>query len=350
MEEKFEIRNSSDKLKAVIQAAGQRVFIVMTHWDMDAAAAAADMKEYCEHLGVFADIFSAARPQREHDKLAYEVFRLNHLPIESLPQESPFIILVDAHAIPGMATKPRIVIDHHTLSDDEIREAKNGNGDIWRWHQSLGACASMTAQLLFEADVPEKRLVKIATLTVLGILGDTTQLTSPYTQNLYREMLARIVKYANQSLVHLISTSTMSKEFLRFLHIATDPQNCKDTENAIVVCLGEKPDGCEEFEKTYMPKIAAMFLSTRGVNIVYVWGVLKNENQLIVKVRNSDMSRGEAWLNDRLKKLFGPNAGAKHGAEGGANIDLGPLGKTTDREALLRACRAWIEPKLLHEI
>lgn len=347
MNEKFEIKDPPEKLKAEIQATDQRICVATTHCDMDAAASAADMKEYCEGHNKFADVYSAERPKREQDKLAYELFRLNYLPIEALPQESPFIILVDAHTLPGVKTRPKIIIDHHTLSDDEIREAKSTNGNVWRWHQSFGACASMTASLLLEAKVSEQRLARIATLTVLGILSDTVQLTSLYTHDMDRQMLAQMGKYADQSIVHLVSTSTINKEFLHFLHIATAEENCKFNEEVMTVCLGEKPAGCEEFDKTYMPKIANMFLSTRGVTFVGVYGIDREANQLILKARNSDMSRGEQWLNAHLKETFGPNAGAKHGAEGGANIDLGPIGKTSDREALLRVCRAWMDPRIL---
>lgn len=341
------------KLEGLFRSAPQ-ITVIGTHFDADLAASMAGIEKIGQHHGKIVELRSNAEPRREQDKLIAKLFRLHRfLPIEE-GAAYPFTVLVDSPSFNNklysvrLDTKPNVIIDHHDMTDEEEKEIPKEDETSWYWHDSYGACASMVGKLLLDFSVPFKTPTdNTATLILLGIFSDTANLTSLYTRNLDRRIVASLGEYATQETVHLVSSSTISPKFIRVLNIATAEGNCFIGKKTMFVWLGEKPKGDDEFTDASMPKIANMFLNTTGISEVYVAAIDDDNNQLIVKARNSNTSKGEKWFNQHLKELFGDNAGAKHGAEGGANIDLGPVGRTRNRSALADSWKDYLADLLV---
>lgn len=334
------------KLEKIIKSAPQyNVRIRNTHCDLDVMACNSGVIRLFNYYGKTIDVISNHEPKREQEKLVAKLYGLRYRPIDE-KIEYPFTILLDAPSA-GANITPNIIVDHHELSGDGAKTAPAEDENSWHWRAPYGACSSMIGKLLLDFNVPFEKHDEIATQILLGIFLDTSNLTSVFTKDLDRQIVAELGKFADQETVHLVSSSTFNPEFLRLLHIATAKKNCVHNNTTMVVCLGEKMKGCDEFE-TYMVKIANMFLKITDISMVYVWAIWSEQNQVVVKARNSNLAHEPGWFSAHLKKVLKTeDAGAKHNAEGGANIDMGPGGATRKRKMLIRIWRDIFENSLL---
>jgi nanoRNase/pAp phosphatase (c-di-AMP/oligoRNAs hydrolase) len=334
-----------DRFKLVMQNAPPLITIIESHRDPDSTGCADHARSICELLGKSVRSFAAGEPGRRMNEAIIESFHINASPLERFtPKEKDFIILVDTPSPNDARLKvappfiPNIIIDHHKRPTDLTPE----DDSHWYLYYPCGACCSLTAKMMlelgmeFSKDKPDHR----ATLGVLGILTDTSSLTSMYTTQFDREMVAALGHYADQKRINEMFFSTIDEEFLDIIHMATDPNIRKRGRITYLTYVKELPPAFEQ----YLETVADMLVKTKGITISWVWSII--DNHVVGKVRNTE--RGYP-LDKRIKEVFGEaNGGARDDNSMGKFIyDLGKLGKTKEKEGLISAVKSWLEQELL---
>lgn len=333
------LNGKREKLERIIKGS-KRPAILGSHQDPDWYAIAMQGLELFGHYGKFADIFSSGAPGRKQNIAIINTFQLNFLPINqfaSRRKDYDCVVLVDSHSLQDdrfgvtIEGRPNIIIDHHE-HPPEIAEDENS---LYLFHPT-GACASLGAKLLFECEAPlsktEVNDQNLATLTLVGILADTYNLTSLYVTDLDREMFAAMGKYADQKKINEVFLSSYEKEYFNFLHLATDPKNREQKGTTLITCLGYIDPSVENYEH-YMVDIADMFIKTEAVQMVLVWAIVGN--RLVIKIRNTNLRR--KLQDEIIDRHFPGGGGSKHNSSGGINYNLGPGGETDDKDSLIKA-------------
>jgi nanoRNase/pAp phosphatase (c-di-AMP/oligoRNAs hydrolase) len=337
------------KFVDLVKNAPLRVIIDLSHIDPDSLGAAALMKKICEYLGKSVDVYFAGHVGPTQNQAIINAFHLNYLlQVELYPAKrrpDDFLILVDSPSFNDSRfgikfdRNPDIIIDHHkrptTIGEEDEKS--------WYWYEPCGACATLITKLAFALEVPFAKPDDAATLGILGIFSDTSNLTSGRTTPFDSHTVADLSDFADQKRISQISQETMDERSISILHKATDDANLKREGTTFVCSLGEIIPELE----IYMVKVAETLIRTRGIATVYVWAIIGRH--LKVKVRNT-IDMGEIQLDQKLKQLFGQeNAGAaEDSAMGAADIDLGPLAESPDRQGLVQTARAFVERKLLN--
>lgn len=337
------------KFKNLIKNAPLRVIVVISHVDPDSLASAVNTKKICEYLGKSVDIYFAGHPGPTQNAAIINSFHLNYFiqldHYVAKQRDDDFLILVDSPSFNDsrlsvkIDRQPNVIIDHHKRPVSIVEEDANS----WYCFEPCGACVTLIAQLAFALKIPFAKPDDAATLGIIGIYSDTTNMTSGRTRPIDNHTVATLSDYADQKKVTQIFHETMDERSISILHKATDEANLKREGATFVCCLSEIIPELE----IYMVKVAETLIRTRGIATVYVWGVIGR--RLKIKVRNTT-DLGEVQLDTKLKQLFGNENGgaADDGAMGAVDIDMGALGESPDRDSVVRAARALVERKLLN--
>lgn len=345
----------TEKIAALIKGVAKRVLILVSHVDPDSLGSAKQMSSIVEFLGKSADIYYGGQPGHPQNQMIMGLFELNRTfkPVVQLTEqkrsEYDLVILLDSptldddrFGIKMGGLKAGIIIDHHEPPKDPPLE---GEASCY-WQESCGACCTLVAKLLFELGVSLKDVDDAASLGLIGILADTSSLTSSHTTKLDYRMVGALGQHVDQQSINEVFFSTLDKKFLSLLHTACDEANCTVSASTFIVCLNEIAPEMED----YMPRIADMFIKLRGIHTVYVWAIVKDpdgKTRFTMKVRNSDRELAPR-LDQRLKGLFGDNyGGAKDGASGAVSKDLGFHGRTKERDALIQIYKVPLNEELL---
>lgn len=335
------------------ELASHRAHVVSSHYDPDSIACIMMMKVFLESFVKCAEIYLPGRPDNfvQNAEIVNQfglgdlISQINEDFIKKI-QPGDLIVFVDTPAFNdsrfGKVAMPRphIVIDHHTRPAEMLEQGE----EEWYWYDSCGACVSMIAKLLLDLDVfkniEEKNLRKIATLGVLGILGDAKKLTSRYTKTLDYEMSAFLRKYADQEKIYQVSFSEYKETFLDSLGVASDRWERKGT------LILFRADGLDSslWAEGNMPKIAELLMKFEEVQTVYVWALMGNK--ILVKARNSNKDLN---LDSELKRFFGEkNGGAKDNSSGAAFVDLVFFSNPPEqiKNEFLHVCDAFMKQKI----
>ncbi|HRY62263.1 MAG TPA: DHH family phosphoesterase [Candidatus Paceibacterota bacterium] len=330
---------------------GRRAYVVSSHYDPDSIACVMMTATLLRSFGFIVEICLPGKPDNyrqnikivEKYHLERDITLLDEAMIKKINPED-LVVFVDTPSVndarfPAGTLHPNIVIDHHTRPAEMVEKDEE-----WFWYASCGACASMVTKLMIMLgvfkDIKDKELKIIATLGVLGILGDAKKLTSRHTTSFDYDMVAFLRRYADQEAINDVSFSEYDESFLDALGISRDRWERRGT---VLLFRVDEPHLRGSSEDNILK--AAEFLMRIGeVQTLFAWMIQRDK--IIIKARNYDKSIS---LDSELKRMFGQkNGGAKDNSSGAAFVDLSFFSNPPDgiRNQFLSVCEAFMRQKI----
>lgn len=323
------------KFKQVLNTCEDGIAILLAQVDPDGVGSSALLSRVLQALGKQSVSYYAGVVSQLNQAIfnLFELDKIMHPTPPTALSSQMAVALVDSAMVDDRRfgvlgpISPKFVIDHHRTNLAE-RE------DNWVCIESVGAAATLVAELLFALDVPLSDDPSTATLGALGIAGDTDDFKAPETTSRDRAMFSRLMEHGDQELY------TRARDYFlpdRYFEILEGVLKSRKSGHSTMVASGGY---IAEDEKDFLARIANNLSRRTGTELLIVWAVV-DESKLVVKARTRDASKN---LNEMLKKKFGESrAGAKTWA-GGAEIklDLKPSFSASSRNLLLEYLESWM--------
>jgi nanoRNase/pAp phosphatase (c-di-AMP/oligoRNAs hydrolase) len=311
MDRLLESPYASEKLKAFLEVcrSGKPLYIMThDHPDPDAMASAAGLQFLIKHtLERKSRIVYSGQVERPENRAmkAYLRTTLSHLP-NKLFERDITLILVDTqpgagnHPLPT-SFKPAAVLDHHPL------RRITRNCPFWDVRPSLGACATLVAAYLHDADLSLP--TTLATALCYAITSETRDLGREASEQDI-ETYVRLLKSANLRRLSRIEHSRAPREYFLTLHDAI--KNAFVYKDIIGACLGRvsRPD--------LGAQIADLLLTHEGMR----WSICSgaHKNRLYISIRTT---RQKARCGMLLRRILGKEGSAGgHGMIAGGYLSL----------------------------
>lgn len=317
--------NHIDRLVNVIS--GRRVHIQTHNFpDPDALGSAFGLQYLLEIKGIKADICYDG----VIDKIS-TINMINHFGIEVVyykditdPSEDDVIIVVDAQAynsnITDIIGNEIACIDHHPV----VKEQKYEYSDL----RITGACASIIAQYMVEADIEPESMVASALL--FGIKCDTSNFQRGVTE-LDAEMYFRLFQCADHFIL-----SKLSINQIEFADLKAYAAAINDITLHGSIGFAEIGFACSD---ALVALISDFLLALDAVEISIVYSVRKNGLKFSVRTENPSIDSG-VLVCDALKNI-GTGGGHAIMAGGFVPISSYPVLGENRRDTLeMRFCNA----------
>ncbi len=333
-------KNTSVKLakdlKKLISQVGDGKFAIIVHNnpDPDAISSAMGLKEIAGVVGVKAEIHYKGNIGH-HENKAF----INLLDIE-LDQSTDFktsdykkIAMIEC-STPGVNnmlppdTQVSIVIDHHQA---DIEEVKAEYVDI---RPNIGATATIMTKYLQDLDIPIK--TELATALLYGIKVDTDDFcrnTDP------ADLIAASYLYplANHDILSRIEAPSRSIEEIEILGDAI--KNREINGSYLLSNVGPIHN------RDALAQAADYLLSLEGVTTTIVFGLGEDNIYISGRSRDARINIGKVMAD-----AFGSDKGGGHSMLAGAQIPLGVLGGTKDKQTLMKLAEEVVVKRLLSVI
>lgn len=264
-----------------------------------------------------------------------DITRLEHMEIA----EKTCVVLVDAislndNRVPKkvQVLVPAVIIDHH-LGDIPADD----DGHL-HWVENIGSSCTLVTELIQATGTPLKK--ETALLLALGIYTDTKGLINAERRD--RHAFDFVIEVANREQFQKLASYDLPKRFFDLLNNALTNRIQKD--NRLLSRVGCIKSG----EEDYLAIIADLLLRSEAVEIVFVWGILVDEEGKMTTVVKARSLLPRINLNQLIQAKFG-SGGAKFMAggrsEGGtlAKLDIGRWGKIDLLEKIEELESQWMQ-------
>ncbi|MBU3967914.1 MAG: NAD-binding protein [Euryarchaeota archaeon] len=328
--------NMAKALKKLIASVGDGKFAIIVHNnpDPDAISSAMGLKEIAGSVGVKAEIHYRGNIDH-HENKAF----VNLLDIE-LDQSTDFeasdykkIAMIEC-STPGVNnmlphdTQVSIVIDHHQA---DIEEIKAEYVDI---RPNIGATATIMTKYLQDLAIPIK--TDLATALLYGIKVDTDDFcrnTDP------SDLIAAAYLYplANHDILSKIETPSRSIEEIEILGDAIKNRDIRGSYLLSNVGPIHNRDA--------LAQAADYLLSLEGITTTIVFGLGDDHIYISGRTRDVRINIGKV-----MQDAFGADKGGGHSLLAGAQIPLGVLGGTKDKQTLMKLAEEVVVKRLLSVI
>ncbi|VVB88260.1 manganese-dependent inorganic pyrophosphatase [uncultured archaeon] len=323
-------------LKKNISSVGDGKFAVIVHNnpDPDAISSAMGLREIAASVGVKAEIHYRGNIGH-HENKAF----VNLLDIE-MDKSMDFkvsdykkIAMIECSA-PGVNnmlppdTKVSIVIDHHQADIDEV---KAEYVDI---RPNIGATATIMTKYLQDLEIPIK--IELATALLYGIKVDTDDFRRN-TDSADLIAAAYLTPLANHDILSRIETPSRSVEEIDVLGEAIKNREIKGSY--LLSNVGPIND------RDTLAQAADYLLTLEGITTTVVFGL--GEDHIYISGRSSD---ARVNIGKVMQDAFGADKGGGHAMLAGAQIPLGVLGGTKDKQTLMKLAEEVVVKRLLSVI
>ncbi|MBU3902124.1 MAG: NAD-binding protein [Candidatus Thermoplasmatota archaeon] len=349
--ENYETRKSADNLLRILKEARETGVGIVVHNspDPDALASALSLKKICEGHKIKTQIIYGGEIGRQENKAFVNLFEMELTKIGETDYILPMInnlekiALIDASK-PGANNVlpkdvvPNIIIDHHP-TDEPVR------ADFYDV-KNIGATSTTMTKYLQQLEINIDS--KLATALLYGIRTDTKN----FTRNTTPEDLGAVAflsPLADKELLSKVETPPMSSDTMDVMGKAIE--NREVYGSYLISCVENIRD------RDTLPQAAEFLLSLEGISTVVVFGIVRD--QIIVSARTNDVRLN---LGDVLAKAFGgsavlpskngiahPSAGG-HSASAGAQIPLGLLGETEEKEKLVVLAKSAVKKQFFEAV
>ena len=349
--ENYEIRKSADALLKILKEARETGVGIVIHNspDPDALASALALKKICEEHKIKNQIIYGGEIGRQENKAFVNLFDMELTKIGEIDYILPMInnlekiALIDASK-PGANNVlprdvvPNIIIDHHPADEP----ARADFYDV----KNIGATSTTMTKYLQQLGINIDS--KLATALLYGIRTDTKN----FTRNTTPEDLGAVAflsPLTDKELLSKVETPPMSSDTMDVMGKAIE--NREVYGSYLISCVENIRD------RDTLPQAAEFLLALEGVSTVVVFGIVGD--QIIVSARTNDVRLN---LGDVLAKAFGgsavlpskngiahPSAGG-HSASAGAQIPLGLLGETEEKEKLVVLAKSAVKKQFFEAI
>ncbi len=325
--------NLAKALKKLIASVGDGKFAIIVHNnpDPDAISSAMGLKEIASSVGVKSEIHYRGNIDH-HENKAF----VNLLDIE-LEQSPDFeasnykkIAMIEC-STPGVNnmlppdTQVSIVIDHHQAEIEEIR------AEYVDIRPNIGATATIMTKYLEDLDIPIK--TELATALLYGIKVDTDDFcrnTDP------ADLIAAAYLFplANHDILSRIETPSRSIEEIEVLGDAIKNREIKGSYMLSNVGPIHNRDA--------LAQAADYLLSLEGITTTIVFGL--GDDYIYISGRTRDVRIN---IGKVMQDAFGADKGGGHSLLAGAQIPLGVLGGTKDKQTLMKLAEEVVVKRLL---
>lgn len=325
--------NLAKALKKLIASVGDGKFAIVVHNnpDPDAISSAMGLKEIAGSVGVKSEIHYRGNIDH-HENKAF----VNLLDIE-LDQSTDFeasdykkIAMIEC-STPGVNnmlppdTQVNIVIDHHQADIEEIR------AEYVDIRPNIGATATIMTKYLQDLDIQIK--TELATALLYGIKVDTDDFcrnTGP------ADLIAAAYLFplANHDILSRIETPSRSIEEIEVLGDAIKNREIKGSYMLSNVGPIHNRDA--------LAQAADYLLSLEGITTTIVFGL--GEDHIYISGRTRDVRIN---IGKVMQDAFGADKGGGHSLLAGAQIPLGVLGGTKDKQTLMKLAEEVVVKRLL---
>ncbi len=328
--------NLAKALKKLIASVGDGKFAIIVHNnpDPDAISSAMGLKEIAGSVGVKSEIHYRGNIDH-HENKAF----VNLLDIE-LDQSTDFeasdykkIAMIEC-STPGVNnmlppdTQVSIVIDHHQADIEEIR------AEYVDIRPNIGATATIMTKYLQDLDIPIK--TELATALLYGIKVDTDDFCRN-TDSADLIAAAYLYPLANHDILSRIETPSRSIEEIEVLGDAIKNREIKGSYMLSNVGPIHNRDA--------LAQAADYLLSLEGITTTIVFGL--GEDHIYISGRTRDVRIN---IGKVMQDAFGADKGGGHSLLAGAQIPLGVLGGTKDKQTLMKLAEEVVVKRLLSVI
>ncbi len=323
-------------LKKLISNVGDGKFAIIVHNnpDPDAISSAMGLKEIANSVGVKAEILYKGKIEH-HENKAF----INLLDIE-LDQSKDFnagdykkIAMIEC-SVPGVnnllppETQVSIVIDHHQADIDEI---KAEYVDI---RPNIGATATIMTKYLQDLEIPIK--TELATALLYGIKVDTNDFQRN-TDPADLTAAAYLYPLANHDILNRIESPPRSTEEIDVLGEAI--KNRDIIGSYLISNVGTIHN------RDTLAQAADYLLTLEGITTTVVFGL--GNDHIYISGRSRDI---RVNIGKVMQDAFGADKAGGHAALAGAQIPLGVLGGTKDKQTLMKLAEEVVVKRILSAV
>lgn len=313
---------------------GKFAIIVHDNPDPDAISSAMGLKEIANSVGVKGEILYKGMIGHNENKAF-----VNLLDVE-LDQSKDFkasdytkIAMIES-SVPGVnnllppSTEVSIVIDHHQANIDEV---KAEYVDI---RPNIGATATIMTKYLQDLEIPIK--TELATALLYGIKVDTNDFRRN-TDPADLTAAAYLYPLANHDILSKIETPSRSTEEIEVLGDAIKNREIKGSY--LISNVGTIRN------RDTLAQAADYLLTLEGVTTTIVFGL--GEDHIYVSGRSRDTRIN---IGKVMQDAFGSDKGGGHAMLAGAQIPLGVLSGTKDKQTLMKLAEEVVVKRVLSVI
>jgi len=313
---------------------GKFAIIVHNNPDPDAISSGMGLKEIAGSVGVKAEILYKGLIGH-HENKAF----VNLLDVE-LGQSTDFkasnyrkIALIEC-SMPGVnnllppGTEISIVIDHHQANIDEVK------AEFVDVRPNIGANATIMTKYLQDLEIPIK--TELATALLYGIKVDTDDFRRN-TDPADLTAAAYLYPLANHDILSRIETPSRSVEEIDVLGEAIKNRDIKGSY--LISNVGTIRD------RDALAQAADYLLTLEGITTTIVFGLGEDNIYISGRSRDTRVNIGKV-----MQDAFGENKAGGHSMLAGAQIPLGVLSGTKDKQTLLKLAEEVVVKRLLSVI
>ncbi len=313
---------------------GKFAIIVHDNPDPDAISSAMGLKEIASSVGVKAEILYKGMIGH-HENKAF----VNLLDVEMdrskdfKPSEYRKIAMIEC-SVPGVnnlllpGTEVSIVIDHHQANIDEVM------AEYVDIRPNIGATATIMTKYLQDLEIPIK--TELATALLYGIKVDTNYFrrnTDP------ADLIAAAYLYplANHDILSRIEIPSRSAEEIEVLGDAIKNRDIKGSY--LISNVGTIRN------RDTLAQAADYLLTLEGITTTIVFGLGEDNIYISGRSRDPRINIGKV-----MQDAFGGDKAGGHSALAGAQIPLGVLSGTKDKQTLMKLAEEVVVKRLLSVI
>lgn len=325
--EELETKEDAFALLDVIKNADTMGIFLHNNPDPDALASALAFKKICDDNSIKSRIYYGGKIDHQENRafvnlLKMDLFQISEKEVNNILDELTTIALLDTakpseNNILPSNVNPNIVIDHHLTS-------KLLNIDFCGIDGNVGATSTMLTKYLQKLGIEINS--QLAAALLYGVRTDTksfTRNTSPSDL----KIAAYLLSIADHELLSKFESPPLTKETTDIMGKAI--QKREIYAPYLLSCVGIIK------ERDALPQAADFLLRLEGVSTVLIFGIVGDS--IVISARSNDLRIN---LGEVLQKAFGEKNAGGHAAIAGAQIPLGVLGETDDKDTLVTLAKS----------
>ncbi len=326
----------AQELKKVISNVRDGRFAIIVHDnpDPDAISSAMGLKEIASSVGVKAEILYKGMIGHHENKAFVNLLDIELDSSKSFNASDYKKIAMVECSVPGVnnllppLTHVSIVIDHHQANIEEI---KAEYVDI---RPNIGATATIMTKYLQDLEIPIK--TELATALMYGIKVDTSDFRRN-TDPADLTAAAYLYPLANHEILSKIETPSRSTEEIDVLGDAIKNREIKGSYLLSNVGYIRNRDA--------LAQAADYLLTLEGITTTIVFGL--GEEHIYISGRSRDV---RVNIGKVMQDAFGESQAGGHATFAGAQIPLGVLSGTKDKQTLMKLAEEVVVKRLLSVI